>query len=187
MVKSGRGKIRKSQKEISCGCYDTPSKDKAKLVIYAALNTTPNIEAHRVVASIMKKRKSEGDADPTVNNFCLKQSGDRREEAQIAVVKQAMTNKPILLAENVATAKAALPDKYVSKYKISMLNIVAMISLTVQELENIYRLERMVDANIMDIYSKVLMCIRDIKKLIQYYEDHHACTCKESRGKECKF
>ena len=30
------------------------------------------------------------------------------------------------------------------------------------------------------------MVIRDIKKVLQDYEDHHVCTCKEYRGKGCK-
>ena len=69
-----------------------------------------------------------------------------------------------------------------------MLNIVTVISLTVRELENQYGLEGMIDANIIDVYDKVIMGIRDINKVLQDYEDHHSCTCKESRGKgyKCK-
>ena len=84
----------------------------------------------------MKKRKIEGDADPNANNFRLKQAGDRLEEAQIAAAKKAMSKR--LLARNVTTAKAVPPDKYSGKYKLSMLNRVTMISLTVQELEKQY-------------------------------------------------
>ena len=59
-----------------------------------------------------------------------------------------------------------------------MLNIVTVISLTVRELENQYGLEGMIDAKIIDVEGKVLLGIRDIKKVLQDYEDHHACTCK---------
>ena len=72
MVKSGREKIRKAQKETPCVSYDTPPKDKAKLFIDAALNTTPTTEVHRAVAAITKKRKIDGDSASTANNVCLK-------------------------------------------------------------------------------------------------------------------
>ena len=42
-----------------------------------------------------------------------------------------------------------------------------MISLTVLELEKKYGLEGMVDSNIIDSGDKVLVCIIDIKKLLQ--------------------
>ena len=44
----------------------------------------------------------------------------------------------------------------------------------------------MTDANIIGFDGKVLMGIRDIKKVLQNYEYHHTYTCKESRGKGCK-
>ena len=47
-------------------------------------------------------------------------------------------------------------------------------------------MEGMIDANIIDVDGKVLMVILDIMKVLQEYEDHHACPCKESRGKGCK-
>ena len=47
-----------------------------------------------------------------------------------------------------------------------MLNRVTMISLTVRELEKRYGLEGMIDANIIDVDSKVLVGIRDIKKVL---------------------
>ena len=78
------------------------------------------------------------------------------------------------------------PDKYKDKWKVSMLNIVTMIMLTVRELEKWYGMEGMVDAKIIDASSKVIMVIQDIKKVLQDYEDHHACTCKEYWGKWCK-
>ena len=53
-----------------------------------------------------------------------------------------------------------------------------MISLTVRELEKRYGLEGIVDTNTIDVDGKVLMIIRDIKNVLQDYEDHHACTCK---------
>ena len=53
-----------------------------------------------------------------------------------------------------------------------------MISLTVRELKKWYGLEGMIDANIIDAEDNVLMDIIDIKKLLQDYEDHHACNCK---------
>ena len=48
------GKIQQSKyktgAEINpCGRYDTQLKEKAKIVIYAALNTTPTTEAHTTV------------------------------------------------------------------------------------------------------------------------------------------
>ena len=67
------------------------------------------------VATVMKNRESEGDAAPTANNFSLEQAGNQREEAQLAISKHAMTNRPLFLAENVATAKAVPPDKYSGK------------------------------------------------------------------------
>ena len=83
---------------------------------------------------------------------------------------------------------AVPPDKYSGKYKISMLNRATMTSLTVRELEKRYGLEGMVYSNIMDVDGKLLTGIQDIKKVMQDYEDHHACTCKESRvkGYRCK-
>ena len=59
-----------------------------------------------------------------------------------------------------------------------MLNIVMMISLNLRELEKKYGLEGMIDANILDVISKVIICVRDIKKVLQDCEDHHAFTCK---------
>ena len=132
MVKYGRSKIRQSQKEPPRGFYDTPSKYKAKLVVDTTLNTTPTTEAHRAVAAVIKKRKSEGDDATTVNNVHIKQVDTQRGEAQLAISKHAMANRPLLLAENVATAKFVPPNKYAGKYKISMLNRVTMIILTVR-------------------------------------------------------
>ena len=63
----------------------------------------------------MKKRKSEGDATPTANDICLKQAGNQLKEAKLYIAKHDMTNRPLLLAENVATAKAAPPYKYAGK------------------------------------------------------------------------
>ena len=74
VVKSGRAKIRQTQKETPCGCYDTPSKDKAKLVVEAALNTTPTTEAHRDVATVSKESRNEGVAATITNNIGLKQA-----------------------------------------------------------------------------------------------------------------
>ena len=51
------------------------------------------------------------------HNVCFNQAGNWREEAQLAISKQAMTNRSLLLAENVATTKAVPPDKYTGKYK----------------------------------------------------------------------
>ena len=82
------------------------------------------------------------------------------------------------MAENVASAKAVPLDKYTGNWKISMLNRVKMISLTVQELEKWYGWEEIIDANIIDFNGKVIMGIIYIKKVLQDYEDHHACTCK---------
>ena len=65
----------------------------------ASLNTTPTTEAHRTVADVMKKRKSEGYDNPTDKNIHLKQAGNQREEAQLATVKQVMTNSHLSLAE----------------------------------------------------------------------------------------
>ena len=59
-----------------------------------------------------------------------------------------------------------------------MLNIVMMISLNLRELEKKYGLEGMIDANILDVISKVIICVRDIKKVLQDYEYHHVCTYK---------
>ena len=53
-----------------------------------------------------------------------------------------------------------------------------MISLTVLELENRYGTEGVIDEKIIDVVGKVLMGIRDIKKVLKDYEDHHECTCK---------
>ena len=63
----------------------------------------------------MKKSKIEGGADPTARNFCLGQSGNQREEAHLSIAKQVMTNRPLSLAENLATVKYVPPDKYVGK------------------------------------------------------------------------
>ena len=135
MVKSGRAKIRQAQKETPRGRYDTILKDKAKLVIYATLNTTLTTKDHKAVAAVTKKkRKIEGDATPTASNVRLKQAGDRWGEAQLSMEKYVMTNRPPFIAEDVANAKAVPTDKYMGKYKILMLNRVKMISLTVQEL-----------------------------------------------------
>ena len=76
VVKSGRAKIRQAHKETPSGHYGTPPKDKAKLVIDAARNTTPTTKAHRAVAAVIKKSKSEGDAATTTNNICINQAGD---------------------------------------------------------------------------------------------------------------
>ena len=92
VIKPVRSKIIQAQKETPCACYYTPSKDKSKPVIYATLNITPTTKAHRAVVAVMKKRRSEGDATPTTNNFRLKQVGDQMEEAQSAIPKHAMTN-----------------------------------------------------------------------------------------------
>ena len=70
-----------------------------------------------------------------------------------------MTNIPLSIAENVATTKDVPTDKYTCKYKISMLNRVKMISLTVQELEKRYGLEYMIDANIIEFYGKTIIGI----------------------------
>ena len=126
----------------------------------------------------MKNRKSEGNAAPNAKNVRLKQAGDQQEEAQLPISKQPMTNRPLSLAENVATDKAVYTNKYVGRYKISILNRVTMISLAVRELEKRYGLEGMIDANIIYIDGKVLMGIQDINKVLQDYEEHHACTCK---------
>ena len=87
VVKSGRAKIRQAQKKTPRICYDTPSKDESKLVIYASLNTTPTTEYHRVVIDVMKKSKSEVDAAPTANNLHIKKAVDQREESQLAISK----------------------------------------------------------------------------------------------------
>ena len=134
VVKSGRAKIRQAQKETPRRRYDTILKDKAKLVIYATLNTTLTTKDHKAVATVTKKRKIEGDATPTASNICLKQAGDRWGEAQLSMEKYVMTNRPPFIAEDVANAKAVPTDKYMGKYKILMLNRVKMISLTVHEL-----------------------------------------------------
>ena len=115
VVKSGGAKIIQTQKETPHGRYDTPLKDTAIIVIDDALNTTHTTEAHRVVSTVMKKRKSEADSAPTTNNVHLKQAGDQWEEAQLSISKHVMTNRPLLLAENIATSKAVPPDKYVGK------------------------------------------------------------------------
>ena len=107
----------------------------------------------------MKKRKSEGDATPNANNVCLKQAIDRQEQAQLAIAKQVMTNRHILLVDKVATAKAVPPDKYADKYKISMFNRVTITSLTVRELEKKYGLEGMINVTIIDVDGKVIMGI----------------------------
>ena len=67
---------------------------------------------------------------------------------------------------NLATAKSVPPDKYAGKYKISMLNRVTMIRLTVREFEKRYGLEGVIDANIIDVSGKLLMGILDIKMLL---------------------
>ena len=85
--------------------------------------------------------------------------GNQQEKAHIAIAKQVMINRPLLLAENVATVKAVPPDKYAGKYKISMLNIVMKIRLNMRELEKQYVLEGMVDANKIDVYGNVIMGI----------------------------
>ena len=36
----------------------------------------------------------------------------------------------------------------------------------------------MIDANIIDVNGRLLAGIRDIKKVLQDCEDHHAFTCK---------
>ena len=41
-----------------------------------------------------------------------------------------------------------------------------------------YVLEDIIDANIIEINDNLIMAIRDIKKVMQDYEYHHACTCK---------
>ena len=41
----------------------------------------------------------------------------------------------------------------------------------------------MVDAKIIDVNGKVLTGIRNIKKALKEYEDHHGCTRKEYQGK----
>ena len=56
-MESGRAKIIQAQKETLRGHYETPSKDKAKLVIDTALNTAPTTEAHRSVATELKRVK----------------------------------------------------------------------------------------------------------------------------------
>ena len=63
-----------------------------------------------------------------------------------------------------------------------------MIRLSVRELEKRYGLEGIVYAKIIDVNGKVLMGIRNTKKVLQDYEDHRAYTCKESRvkGFKCK-
>ena len=75
-VKSVREKIIQAEKETPCGIYDTPRKDRAKLVIDTSLNTTPTTKDHWAVATLMKKSKREVDATPTTNNVCLEQVGD---------------------------------------------------------------------------------------------------------------
>ena len=79
VVKSGRAKIRQAQEETPRFRYDTPPKDKSKLVIYSTLHTTPTTEANRSVVAVIKKMKIEGDAAPTAKKVRLKQAGDRRE------------------------------------------------------------------------------------------------------------
>ena len=98
VIKSSREKIRQAQKETPLGRYDTASKYKAKLVIDAALNNAPTTEVHRSVVAAIKKRKSEGGSAPTSKNVCFKKAGNLREEAQLAISKQAMTNRPLSLA-----------------------------------------------------------------------------------------
>lgn len=77
-VNSGRAKIRQLQKETSSGCYDTPLKYKAKLIIGTPLNTTVTTEDHRAVADVIKKWGIEGDAAPSAKTVCLKKEGNQR-------------------------------------------------------------------------------------------------------------
>ena len=90
-------------------------KRKSQIIIDAALNTTHTNKAHRSVVAVVKNSKSEGDAAPTANNVFLKQAVNWKEEAHLDIVKQAMTNRPPLLVENVATTKAVPPDKNTGK------------------------------------------------------------------------
>ena len=78
VVKYGRANNIHTHKETPRVSYGTPSKDKSKLVIYAALNTTPITEDHRAVTAVMKNRKSEVYDAPTANNVRLKYAGDQR-------------------------------------------------------------------------------------------------------------
>mmetsp|Transcript_35038 Transcript_35038/g.76818 ORF Transcript_35038/g.76818 Transcript_35038/m.76818 type:complete len:471 (+) Transcript_35038:423-1835(+) len=192
-VKSARSRIRHAEGRANeRGRYDIPSKEKSKAIIAAALKSTPTIAADKAVRAVMEKRKREDGVSHTAKRARQDQTQERRDEAELAIMKQANTKVPIALAETIAAAKPIPPPKYTNRRTIKSLSRTGMVSLTLQELEARYGedvvkelLESIKDG---DGKPKKNIGIRDLKPLMQQYEDCMLCSCakRATRGPQCK-